>query len=100
MYTGVQSSRNGYRSISYPMTDKEDQKIERIAGFACGGGILDTGSAESIRKQFARVWLRGGRRVGDIQGYNFLMSFSRQELGPEDPESVMKAEEIGMAVMN
>jgi len=37
MYSGIKSSRNGYASVSYPMTDKKVQNEERIGAFRCGG---------------------------------------------------------------
>lgn len=101
MYTGVKSSKNGYKSIQYPMTDKKEQVVERVAAFGCGGGVLDTGDAASIRKQFARVWYRGNRATNvDIQGYNYLLSFSKKELDPDDPVSLYKALDVATSVMD
>ena len=77
MYSGIKSSRNGYHSIAYPMTDKRNQTEERIGAFRCGGGIIDLGTIKGIREQFAKVWKRGKREIGDIQVYNILYSFSR-----------------------
>lgn len=94
MYSGIKSSRNGYSSIAYPMTDKRFQIEDRIGAFRCGGGIIDTGNVKGIRKQFARTWKRGGREVGDIQAYNILYSFSEKELDPAAPDSLEKAADI------
>lgn len=94
MYSGIRSSRNGYASIAYPMTDKVKQKGVRIGAFRCGNGIIDTGDAKGIRKQFARVWKRGNRNVGDIQAYTLLFSFSENELNPENMESLDNAADI------
>lgn len=88
MYSGIRSSRNGYASIAYPMTDKKHQKGVRIGAFRCGNGIIDTGDAKGIRKQFARVWKKGNRDVGDIQAYTLLFSFSENELNPENMGSL------------
>lgn len=88
MYSGIRSSRNGYASIAYPMTDKKHQKGVRIGAFRCGNGVIDTGDAKGIRKQFARVWKRGNRNVGDIQAYTLLFSFSENELNPENMGSL------------
>ena len=88
MYSGIRSSRNGYASIAYPMTDKIKQRGVRIGAFRCGNGVIDTGDAKGIRKQFARVWKRGNRNVGDIQAYTLLFSFSENELNPENMGSL------------
>lgn len=94
MYSGIRSSRNGYASIAYPMTDKVKQKGVRIGAFRCGNGIIDTGDAKGIRKQFARVWKRGSRNVGDIQAYTLLFSFSSSELHPENIGALDTAADI------
>ena len=94
MYSGIRSSRNGYASIAYPMIDKVKQKGVRIGAFRCGNGLIDTGDAKGIRKQFARVWKRGNRNVGDIQAYTLLFSFSPNELHPENMGSLDKAADI------
>lgn len=94
MYSGIKSSRNGYSSIAYPMTDKKFQIEERIGAFRCGGGIIDTGNIQGIRKQFARIWKRGGREIGAIQAYNILYSFSEKELDPAEPDSLEQAADI------
>ena len=94
MYSGIRSSKNGYASIAYPMTDKKHQKGVRIGAFRCGNGVIDTGDAKGIRKQFARVWKRGNRNVGDIQAYTLLFSFSKDELNPESMGSLDTAADI------
>ena len=94
MYSGIRSSRNGYASIAYPMIDKVKQKGVRIGAFRCGNGLIDTGDAKGIRKQFARVWKRGNRNVGDIQAYTLLFSFSPNELHPENMGSLDNAADI------
>lgn len=99
MYSGIQSSRNGYHSIAYPMTDKRNQIGERIGAFRCGGGIIDTGTIKGIREQFARVWRRGGREIGDIQVYNILYSFSTNELNPDTAESLERAADLVAPIM-
>lgn len=99
MYSGIKSSRNGYASITYPMTDKKYQTEERIGAFRCGGGIVDTGSVKGIRKQFARVWKRGGRAIGDIQAYMLLFSFSSNELNPANPASLEQAADLASAAI-
>ena len=88
MYSGIKSSKNGYASIAYPMTDKKYQKGIRVGAFRCGNGIVDTGDSKGIRKQFARVWKKGNRNVGDIQAYTLLFSFSKDELNPESMGSL------------
>ena len=70
------------------MTDKIKQRGVRIGAFRCGNGVIDTGDAKGIRKQFARVWKRGNRNVGDIQAYTLLFSFSENELNPENMGSL------------
>ncbi len=94
MYSGIRSSRNGYASIAYPMTDKVKQKGVRIGAFRCGNGIIDTGDAKGIRKQFARIWKKGNRNVGDIQAYTLLFSFSSNELHPENMGALDTAADI------
>lgn len=94
MYSGIRSSRNGYASIAYPMTDKVKQKGVRIGAFRCGNGIIDTGDAKGIRKQFARIWKKGNRNVGDIQVYTLLFSFSSNELYPKNMGSLDTAADI------
>lgn len=94
MYSGIRSSRNGYASIAYPMVDKKHQKGARIGAFRCGNGLIDTGDAKGIRKQFARVWKRGNRNVGDIQAYTLLFSFSSSELHPENIGALDTAADI------
>lgn len=94
MYSGIRSSKNGYASIAYPMVDKKHQKGVRIGAFRCGNGVIDTGDAKGIRKQFARVWKRGNRNVGDIQAYTLLFSFSKDELNPESMGSLDTAADI------
>ena len=88
MYSGIRSSKNGYASIAYPMTDKKYQKGIRVGAFRCGNGIVDAGDSKGIRKQFARVWKKGNRNVGDIQAYTLLFSFSKDELNPESMGSL------------
>ena len=94
MYSGIRSSKNGYASIAYPMTDKKHQTGVRVGAFRCGNGIIDTGDAKGIRKQFARVWKKGNRNVGDIQAYTLLFSFSKDELNPESLGSLDTAADI------
>lgn len=94
MYSGIRSSRNGYASIAYPMIDKKHQKGVRIGAFRCGNGIIDTGDAKGIRKQFARIWKKGNRNVGDIQAYTLLFSFSKDELNPESIGALDTAADI------
>lgn len=94
MYSGIRSSRNGYASIAYPMTDKKYQKGVRIGAFRCGNGIIDTGDAKGIRKQFARIWKKGNRNVGDIQVYTLLFAFSKDELNPESMGALDTAADI------
>ena len=94
MYSGIRSSKNGYASIAYPMVDKKHQKGARIGAFRCGNGVIDTGDAKGIRKQFARVWKKGNRNVGDIQAYTLLFSFSPNELHPENIGALDTAADI------
>lgn len=94
MYSGIRSSRNGYASIAYPMTDKKYQKGVRIGAFRCGNGVIDTGDAKGIRKQFARIWKKGNRNVGDIQVYTLLFAFSKDELNPESMGALDTAADI------
>ena len=94
MYSGIRSSKNGYASIAYPMVDKKHQKGIRVGAFRCGNGIVDTGDSKGIRKQFARVWKKGNRNVGDIQAYTLLFSFSKDELNPESMGSLDNAADI------
>ena len=94
MYSGIRSSKNGYASIAYPMVDKKHQKGIRVGAFRCGNGIVDTGDSKGIRKQFARVWKKGNRNVGDIQAYTLLFSFSKDELNPESMGSLGNAADI------
>ena len=99
MYTGIKSSTKGFRDIKYPLEDKRDQERERVAGFACGGGVIDTLNTKGLRKQFKYVWDKGNRPEGTIQAYKYLMSFSKNELNPDDPASAEKALEIAREVM-
>ena len=81
------------------MTEKRNQTEERIGAFRCGGGIIDTGTIEGIREQFAKVWKRGKREIGDIQVYNILYSFSPNELNPDAEESLEFAADLVAPVM-
>ena len=99
MYTGIKSSTKGFRDIKYPLEDKRDQERERVAGFACGGGVIDTLNTKGLRKQFKYVWDKGNRPEGTIQAYKYLMSFSKNELNPDDPASAERALEIAREVM-
>lgn len=104
MVTWIKSTTCIARAVQYPMTDKPDQKEiqkERIEGFRCGGGILDTGDKESIVKQFQRFCNMAGRsRVKKldgtypVQGYRVTYAFSANELDPNDPDSIEKALDI------
>ena len=107
MHTWMKSTRNISRSISYPLTDKANQTEERIAGFLCGGGIIDTGNKEGIVKQFTHILNLGGRKFrrglnGEypIQGIIRTLSFSENEIPPDDPEWVEKALNVTQAVMD
>lgn len=99
MYSGIKSSRNGYASITYPMTEKKKQTENRIGAFRCGGGIIDTGSAAGIRRQFARVWKRADRKIGDIQAYMLLYSFSKKELDPDRPQNMELAADLAVSAI-
>ena len=94
MHTYIKSSKNGYRSITYIMSDKKGQSVERIADFYAGGGILDTGNPSTICEQFSRVWGLGKRSIGTIQGYTRVYAFSANEISPDDPEGPSKAIEV------
>lgn len=94
MHTYIKSSKNGYRSITYIMSDKKGQSVERIADFYAGGGILDTGNTSTICEQFSRVWGLGKRGIGTIQGYTRVYAFSPNEISPDDPEGPAKAIEV------
>lgn len=76
------------------MTDKLNQTGIRIGAFRCGGGIIDTGDISGIKKQFAHIWKKGKRKIGDIQIYTILYSFSKNELNPNHPESCETAASI------
>ncbi len=101
MYSGIKSSKNGYHSIAYPATDKADQKGLRVGAFRCGGGIIDTGDIKGIQKQFAEVWKAGGRsQIGkSIQTYNILLSFSRNEISPDEQDAFEHAADIAEHVI-
>lgn len=99
MYSGIKSSRNGYASITYPMTEKKKQTENRIGAFRCGGGIIDTGSAAGIRRQFARVWKRANRKIGDIQAYMLLYSFSKKELDPDRAQNMELAADLAVSAI-
>lgn len=100
MYTWMKSVKNIRQSIQYPITDKEDQETrgERVEGAIFGGGLLDTGDAASLARQFEYYLHQAGRYYGkDINGnYRILgwkktISFSAREIDPEDPEGADKA---------
>lgn len=106
MYVGIKPTRNIERSTSYPLTDKANQKDERVAGLICGGGIIDTGNKRGLVQQFNYILQLGGRAYRrhfdgtyPIQGYLRLFSFSRNEISPEDPEWIEKAQSIVEPVM-
>lgn len=81
------------------MTEKKKQTENRIGAFRCGGGIIDTGSAAGIRRQFARVWKRGDRKIGDIQAYMLLYSFSKKELDPNRPQNMELAADLAVSAI-
>ena len=81
------------------MTEKKKQTENRIGAFRCGGGIIDTGSAAGIRRQFARVWKRADRKIGDIQAYMLLYSFSKKELDPDRPQNMELAADLAVSAI-
>lgn len=107
MHTWMQSTKNIARSIRYPLTDKAEQKDVRVGGLLCGGGIIDTGSRGGLIEQFNQVLSLGGRKFrkginGEypIQGIIRVLSFSRKEISPDDPEWVQQALDVAKAVMD
>ena len=102
MYTWIKSTTCIARAVKYPMTDKPDQKDAlRIEGMRCGGGLLDTGRKQDIVRQFQEILHSAGRaRKKDlngeypVQGYTITYSFSKDELDPDDPDSIEKALDI------
>jgi hypothetical protein len=94
----MKKTTNIAKSVEYPMTDKEEQVVERVGGVLCRGGLMDTGDKESIIKQFDYVLDHGGRHrykqpdgTYPLQGYKFTFSFSKDEIDPTDPEWADKA---------
>lgn len=99
MFTSMISVTNLRGNVKYPMTDKKDQAKHgpRVEAMIFGGGLLDTGSANTISRQFEYyLHLAGRQRRVDINGeypilaYVKLISFSENEIARDDPEAVDK----------
>ena len=99
MVSGIKTGRVGATEIIYPMRDKKKQKGPRVEAFACGGGIIDTGDRADIVAQFRDVWHMGCRMRGDNLLYKYMLSWSRNELPPDDPRSIEKALAMGERIM-
>ena len=106
-HTWMKSTRNLARSLDYPMKDKADQRDIRVAGIACGGGIIDTGDHDSVVKQFNyilglahRLYRKGFNGRYPIQGIIRTISFSKNEISPTDTDWVEKALAVVKATMN
>jgi len=107
MHTWMKSTRNIRRSVRYPMQDKAVQREARVAGVACGGGIIDTGDRDSIVKQFNyplsltnRLYRKGFDGRFTIQGIIRTFSFSEKEISPSDKDWVEKALAVVTGTMN
>ena len=99
MYSGIQSSKNAFRSFSYPITEKKDQKKERVFEFSCIG-FLDNGDPAFFNKQVKSAVSRSGRKTNkDIQCYRLLQSFSEKEADPSSGNAGRTCHEIGVALV-
>ena len=99
MYSGIQSSRNAYRSFSYPVTEKKNQRKERVFEFSCIG-FLDNGDPAYFNRQVRSAVSRSGRKTNkDIQCYRLLQSFSEKEADPSSGKAGRKCHEIGVALV-
>jgi hypothetical protein len=99
MYSGIQSSRNAYRSFSYPVTEKKNQKKERVFEFSCIG-FLDNGDPAFFNKQVKSAVSRSGRKTNkDIQCYRILQSFSEKEADPSSGNAGRTCHEIGVSLV-
>ena len=99
MVTGIKTGKRGASEIMYPMTNKKGQKSPRIEAMCVGGGLIDCGYKKGIVRQFQTVWQAGHRGVGDNLLYKYMLSWSRNELDPDDPASIDKALEMGREIM-
>lgn len=100
MYTFMKSVTHIRAHVKYPLTDKPDQDERgiRVEGAIFRGGLIDTGDGASVARQFEYYLDQAGRkcRLGingeyPIQGYIMTVSYSANELDPDDPASIDKA---------
>lgn len=91
----IKSSKHGGKSVSYTKDVKShSEEFERclsLSGVNC--------NPENARAEFSKVWERFRVKTGeDIQTYNLIQAFSNEEFDPDNPEDVLKVNDIGHAL--
>lgn len=91
----IKSSKHGGKSVSYTKDVKShSEEFERcleLSGINC--------NAENAREEFKIVWDRFGVETGeDIQTYNLIQAFSKDEFNPDNPDDIRRVNEIGHAL--
>ena len=91
----IRPSKHGGKSVSYTKDVKShNEDFERciaLSGLNC--------NPENARAEFQVVWDRYGLKAGEkIQTYNLIESFSNEEYDPDNPDDVLKVNDIGHAL--
>lgn len=90
------STRSADALISYALDDKPGQQGERYVMASGVGGLLVSVAKQQMR-DVRKKW--GKDKPGAfVQAYHVIQSFAKDELDPEDPDSWMTAQQLGIAL--
>lgn len=94
-YTRITNTRNGRAAIRYAFEEPSHKKgMDRV--LASSGVNLDVRFA---MQQMRDVWKAHGKDDGNtVQMYRIIQSFGLDELDPNNPDDVQRANEIGQAL--
>lgn len=94
-YTRITRTRNGAAAIAYALNgtghNGADKRNEMVTSIKMQNGI-------EYWKQMNRYWRRA-RVNHKVQIIRIIQSFSKKEFDPNNPEDVLKANEVGQALV-
>ena len=91
--TKITKSKSINALISYIQTPKNKDK-ERVLDSTCNGTTLGT-----AKQDFKTVRRMYNKDKGYVQGYSMIISWSQDELNPDNPDDVIKAKEVVRQLM-
>lgn len=92
-YARISSTRDGAGAIDYALGDGAGHNGNSIRNQYISGVNLFPPESESYKNQMARYWRQASAK-NKVQVRRIVISFSRDELDPDDPKSILTAAQI------